>query len=214
MDPVEQYPSPYQYGPNNPMNGIDPNGMFWEELGNWLTGNGWIKAPETPGDYWSQKMTESLSYQNTKDANTNINIYEHQIQLPDPTPLSPSNTKEGSFNRLSDRGVYNADDTINNTFITRNLPGLEYGIHMLSDPSTQALLLTVGPGVLNLGLKVSSRAISASRGLSQFYLRNKATIDMIGKGGVDALPGFPNIIPNWKYGVGLIGGYTIYESTK
>jgi hypothetical protein len=66
VDPAEQYPSPYQYGPNNPLSGIDPNGMFWEELGNWLTGNGWTKATETPGEYWSQNMIESLAVQNIK----------------------------------------------------------------------------------------------------------------------------------------------------
>ncbi|WP_378185630.1 RHS repeat domain-containing protein [Aquimarina sp. W85] len=41
-DPYGQYSSPYLGMGNNPMNGTDPDGGFWQELGNWLGGNGWI----------------------------------------------------------------------------------------------------------------------------------------------------------------------------
>ncbi|WP_298140187.1 RHS repeat-associated core domain-containing protein [Flavobacterium sp.] len=40
-DPAGQYFSPYLGMGNNPINGIDSDGAFWEELGNWLSGNGW-----------------------------------------------------------------------------------------------------------------------------------------------------------------------------
>jgi len=40
-DPAGQYHSPYLGMGNNPMNGVDPDGAFWEELGNWFSGNGW-----------------------------------------------------------------------------------------------------------------------------------------------------------------------------
>jgi RHS repeat-associated protein len=41
-DPKSQFASPYKGMGNNPVNSIDPDGAFWEEFGNWLTGNGWI----------------------------------------------------------------------------------------------------------------------------------------------------------------------------
>jgi hypothetical protein len=41
VDPVLEFQSSYVFGPNNPIMGIDPNGMFWEELGNLLSGYGW-----------------------------------------------------------------------------------------------------------------------------------------------------------------------------
>ncbi|WP_394973700.1 RHS repeat-associated core domain-containing protein [uncultured Croceitalea sp.] len=40
-DPYGQYNSPYLGMGNNPMNGIDPDGGFWEEFFNWIGGNGW-----------------------------------------------------------------------------------------------------------------------------------------------------------------------------
>jgi RHS repeat-associated protein len=40
-DPAGQYHSPYMAMGNNPINGTDPDGAFWEELGNWFSGNGW-----------------------------------------------------------------------------------------------------------------------------------------------------------------------------
>ncbi len=41
-DPYGQYTSPYLGMGNNPINGVDSDGGFWQELGNFLTGNGWI----------------------------------------------------------------------------------------------------------------------------------------------------------------------------
>ncbi|MBQ0734997.1 RHS repeat domain-containing protein [Aquimarina celericrescens] len=41
-DPYRQFNSPYLGMSNNPINGIDPDGGFWQELGNWLGGKGWI----------------------------------------------------------------------------------------------------------------------------------------------------------------------------
>ncbi len=40
-DPYGQYASPYLGMGNNPISGIDPDGGFFQELGNWLSGNGW-----------------------------------------------------------------------------------------------------------------------------------------------------------------------------
>jgi RHS repeat-associated protein len=40
-DPAGQYSSPYLGMGNNPTNGTDPDGAFWEEFGNWFSGNGW-----------------------------------------------------------------------------------------------------------------------------------------------------------------------------
>lgn len=40
-DPYGQYASPYLGMGNDPVNGIDPDGGFWQELGNWIRGNGW-----------------------------------------------------------------------------------------------------------------------------------------------------------------------------
>jgi len=40
-DPYRQYHSPYVGMGNDPINGIDPDGGFWEEFGNWLAGKGW-----------------------------------------------------------------------------------------------------------------------------------------------------------------------------
>jgi RHS repeat-associated protein len=46
MDP--QALNRFSYCRNNPLIYVDPTGHFWEELGNWLLGNGWLKdvAPE------------------------------------------------------------------------------------------------------------------------------------------------------------------------
>ena len=41
-DPYGQYDSPYVGMGNNPVNGVDPDGGFWQELGNWIKGHGWI----------------------------------------------------------------------------------------------------------------------------------------------------------------------------
>lgn len=41
-DPAGQYSSPYLGMGNNPINGADSDGGFWQELGNWITGKGWI----------------------------------------------------------------------------------------------------------------------------------------------------------------------------
>ena len=41
-DPYGQYSSPYLGMGNNPINGVDPDGGFFEELWNWIGGNGWI----------------------------------------------------------------------------------------------------------------------------------------------------------------------------
>ncbi len=41
-DPDGQFASPYEGMGNNPVTGIDKTGGFWQELGNWITGNGWI----------------------------------------------------------------------------------------------------------------------------------------------------------------------------
>jgi RHS repeat-associated protein len=40
-DPYRQYSSPYLGMGNNPISGIDPDGGFWQELGNWILGSGW-----------------------------------------------------------------------------------------------------------------------------------------------------------------------------
>ena len=40
-DPAGQYSSPYLGMGNNPINGVDADGAFWEELGNWISGSGW-----------------------------------------------------------------------------------------------------------------------------------------------------------------------------
>lgn len=40
-DPYGQYASPYLGMGNDPVNGIDPDGGFWQELGNWISGYGW-----------------------------------------------------------------------------------------------------------------------------------------------------------------------------
>ena len=40
-DPYRQYDSPYLGMGNNPITGIDPDGGFWQELGNWVSGSGW-----------------------------------------------------------------------------------------------------------------------------------------------------------------------------
>ncbi|PIB39405.1 RHS repeat protein [Maribacter sp. 4G9] len=40
-DPADQYSSPYLGMGNNPINGIDSDGAFWEELYNWIDGKGW-----------------------------------------------------------------------------------------------------------------------------------------------------------------------------
>lgn len=45
-DPYGQFHSPYLGMGNNPFNGIDSDGGFWEELGNWLSGNAWKKDRE------------------------------------------------------------------------------------------------------------------------------------------------------------------------
>ena len=41
MDPADEFHSPYVYGPNDPINGTDFGGMFWEELWNSICGRGW-----------------------------------------------------------------------------------------------------------------------------------------------------------------------------
>lgn len=41
-DPYGQYNSPYVGMGNSPINGVDSDGGFWQELGNFLKGNGWI----------------------------------------------------------------------------------------------------------------------------------------------------------------------------
>ena len=40
-DPYGQYASPYLGMGNNPVNGVDVDGGFWQELGIWLGGSGW-----------------------------------------------------------------------------------------------------------------------------------------------------------------------------
>lgn len=40
-DPMGQYASPYLGMGNNPISGVDPDGGFWQEFGNWIRGNGW-----------------------------------------------------------------------------------------------------------------------------------------------------------------------------
>ncbi|NER12982.1 hypothetical protein GWK08_05995 [Leptobacterium flavescens] len=40
-DPYEQYNSPYLGMGNNPINGVDLDGGFWQELGNFILGRGW-----------------------------------------------------------------------------------------------------------------------------------------------------------------------------
>lgn len=42
FDPEDQYPSPYTGFGNNPLNGIDEDGGFFEELKNWAVGRGWV----------------------------------------------------------------------------------------------------------------------------------------------------------------------------
>jgi RHS repeat-associated protein len=54
-DPYRQYSSPYAGMGNNPINGIDSDGGFFQELRNWVQGNGWISnaganfIAQTPG---------------------------------------------------------------------------------------------------------------------------------------------------------------------
>jgi len=42
VDPKGQDASPYEGMGNNPVTGTDPTGGFYQELWNWITGNGWI----------------------------------------------------------------------------------------------------------------------------------------------------------------------------
>ena len=42
IDPAGQFYSPYLGMGNNPINGVDPDGMFWEELGNYLKYGMWV----------------------------------------------------------------------------------------------------------------------------------------------------------------------------
>ncbi len=44
-DPMGQYASPYLGMGNNPITGIDIDGGFWQELGNWVSGSGWNSNP-------------------------------------------------------------------------------------------------------------------------------------------------------------------------
>ncbi|MBI2418679.1 MAG: hypothetical protein HYV28_12415 [Ignavibacteriales bacterium] len=46
VDPADQFFSPYVYGNNNPINGVDKHGMFWEEFRNYFSGLGWYKDSE------------------------------------------------------------------------------------------------------------------------------------------------------------------------
>lgn len=42
IDPKNQYNSPYLGMGNNPINGVDPDGAFWEEMGNWISNGYWV----------------------------------------------------------------------------------------------------------------------------------------------------------------------------
>ena len=42
VDPSRQFASPYAGMGNNPVNGVDTDGEFWEELWNWIGTGNWI----------------------------------------------------------------------------------------------------------------------------------------------------------------------------
>ncbi len=60
-DPAGQYWSPYKGMGNNPISGVDPDGRFWQELGNWV-GRGFKKGK------W--KSDEALAFQNAHPGST------------------------------------------------------------------------------------------------------------------------------------------------
>lgn len=48
-DPAKQFFSPYLAMGNNPVSRVDPDGRFWQEFGNWLSGDGW--KPDAAVDF-------------------------------------------------------------------------------------------------------------------------------------------------------------------
>ena len=77
-DPAGQYYSPYLGMGNNPINGIDPDGAFWEELGNWFSGNGWKSndavafANAYPDWTWDNNANHFYKMYNDGDMSNNI----------------------------------------------------------------------------------------------------------------------------------------------
>jgi RHS repeat-associated protein len=66
-DPESQYHSPYAGMGNNPTMGVDPDGGFFQELKNWMMGNGWISNAgrdfmrKTPGAQYSGWTGDKLT---------------------------------------------------------------------------------------------------------------------------------------------------------
>ena len=188
------------------MNGIDPDGMFWEELGNWLTGNGWTKTMDSPGDYWAQNMTESIVQQ---DVSEEISRFDYMDDLASGrliTPERPYWMSKNAFNELYNgpRGIGTFEkyhysdwdimcDNINAT---------------LNNPIVLIGSIYAGYGLYRLGYYASLRIAATGRSIGYLYLRNKATVDLIGTGTADGfLPSLIHPVIDYRYLIGFGIGY-------
>jgi RHS repeat-associated protein len=118
IDPADEFYSPYTYGPNNPVNGADPNGMWWEELWNWVRFGAW-KDNETIGRWerlattfdpenYDESMLETgfLDYYDKRQHElATIELMTGQASEFDPLAGSDPETLR-SMNRGTDIGYY------------------------------------------------------------------------------------------------------------
>jgi hypothetical protein len=62
VDPFDEFLSPYQYGPNNPLGGVDPDGRGWDDFVGkfytWAHTGYWMQYDEY---MWMQLMDENYN---------------------------------------------------------------------------------------------------------------------------------------------------------
>ena len=164
------------------MNGIDPDGMFWEELGNWLTGNGWTKTMDSPGDYWAQNMTESIAQQDVSEEISRFDFMDDLASGNIITPVRPDWIDKATFIELYNgpRGIDQFDlyrvgefQLMKENFFAT----IDVLKSLTLDPYTG---LPLGGTYSILPPSVANRISLYFRGMKEFYYRNAFQINDIG----------------------------------
>jgi len=96
-DPLGQFTSPYNYGGNNPVNNIDPSGMYTY---NWKTGN----YENNDGDVVSWNEVEANNYEEPKKKNSKENNSLNKIAI------DPGHGDHNDKNSQVDPGAVNSTD--------------------------------------------------------------------------------------------------------